>query len=509
MKLSVAVIQEKLGTAVKDANTVISSSLLHLERPVFYAGETELGSDILYITLAEKLNPNANYQAGSALICIGDPPDIYINDELELLIIDDSADIFELSNTIHQIFTNYECWDLNLQQGIRDQRSLQYLLELSDPIFENGLSIMNADYYMIAHTGLDALMDQQQLQLGEAGRISVEQVNLFKNDPKYNEIKNERDVFLYPAQLLPFQTLCKNIFLNHEFVFRLIISETNHPFAASDAALLEHLSQHLLRDSSYLANFHHDKNSQLAALLQSIILGNNYSQTNLTAELKNLDWHPDQVYCAAYIKPSSQDIYNATTTYFCNVIMQDFKESFAFSNNQSIFVLFNVSHIQESRDSYFKRINRLIKDGNFRIGYSHYADGLSHLKICFREAEIALEMGSRHQPQKWTHKFCDAVIPYIFNQMTEELPAQSLYSPIILRLQRYDLKNQTDYVKTLQAYFRNNMNAVQTAKDLFIHRATIVYRLERIKEIGETDLKNDDDLFHVSLTFKLIGLGLN
>lgn len=509
MKLSIALIQAKLRHAVKDNKTHVSSSLLHLDRPVFYAGETELCSDTLYIASADRLNPNASCQAGSALICIGNPPDRYINDALELLIIDDTADIFELSNTIHQIFTIYETWDLSFQQSIRDKRSLQHLLELSYPIFENGLSIMNADYYMIAHTGLDALMDQEQLQLGEAGRISVEQVNLFKNDPKYNEIKNERDVFLYPAQLLPFQTLCKNIFLNHAFVFRLIISETDHPFGESDAALLEHLSQHLLRDSSYLAVFHQDKNSQLAALLQSLILGNSFSQTNLTAELNHLDWRPDHIYCAAHIKPSSQDIYNATTTYFCNVIMQDFNESFAFSNKQSIFVLFNISHIQESRNSYFKRINRLIKDGNFRIGYSHYADGLSHLKICFREAEIALEMGTRYQPPKWTHKFCDAVMPYIFNTMTAELPAPSLYSPIILRLQCYDAKNQTDYVKTLQSYIRNNMNAVQTAKDLFIHRATIVYRLERIKEIGETDLKNDDDLFHIILTFKLIDFGLN
>lgn len=31
----------------------------------------------------------------------------------------------------------------------------------------------------------------------------------------------------------------------------------------------------------------------------------------------------------------------------------------------------------------------------------------------------------------------------------------------------------------------------------------------RIKEIGEADLKNDHDLFHISLTFKLIGMGFN
>lgn len=509
MNLSLTLLKEKLAAIVKDDNLNISGSLLHLPHPVFYAGQTGLDSHTLYITTAEKLPSDLTFMPASALICIGDPPENCYNDHLELLVIADTADIFALSNEIHQIYELYRTWDLNLQTCIREQKSLQHLADISEHIFGNGMSIMNADFYMIAHSAMNDSYDSHDLHLGASGRIPIEQVNLFKNDTVYNSIKDERAVFIYPSEVLPFRTLCKNIFLNDIFLFRIIVSETAQPFTESDAQILEYLSDHLIQDSDYLATFHRRKNSQLAALLQNIMLGNTYSQTAFEKELRPMGWHPDQIYCTAQIKPSSQDIYNVTTTYFCNVIMQDFRESFAFSNNQSIFVLFNVSHIQESRDSYFRRINRLIKDGNFRVGYSHYTDGLSNLKICFREAEIALQMGTRYQPQKWTHKFCDAVIPYIFNKMTEELPAQSLYSPIIDRLQSYDLKNQTDYVKTLRCYLRNNMNAVQTAKDLFIHRATIVYRLERIKEIGETDLKNNDDLFHISLTFKLIGLGLN
>jgi len=57
--------------------------------------------------------------------------------------------------------------------------------------------------------------------------------------------------------------------------------------------------------------------------------------------------------------------------------------------------------------------------------------------------------------------------------------------------------------KTLQSYIKNNLNAVQTVKKLFIHRSTMIYRLERIKEIGRTDLKNTDELLHIQLSLRL------
>lgn len=507
MNLSLALLKEKLKPIVKDANLGINCSLLHLPHPVFYAGEARLDSHILYISSAEKLSCDLAFMPASALISIGDPPPTFINDQLELLVIDETADIFELSNTIHKIYETYGIWDAELQMCLRRQKSLQHLADLSEHIFENGISIMNADFYMVAHSTMNASQDSDELHLGSSGRIPIEQVNLFKNDKDYNEIKNERDVFIYPAEVLPFRTLCKNIFLNDTFLFRIIVSEISHPFTDSDSQILEHLANQLIQDSDYLATFHRSKNSQLATLFQNIMSGNAYDQTAFEKELKQMNWSQNSTYCLVHIKPSSQDIYHTTTTYFCNVIMQDFRQTFAFSHVQSILVIINLDHLNEPRDVYFKKFNRMIKEGNFRVGYSNYCTGLKDLKDYFREAEIALEIGSRYDPAKSTHKFCDIVLPYMLNQISHELPGRLLVSPILLRLQKYDLKNHTDYVKTLEVFLNNNLNALQTAKDLFIHRATIVYRLERIKEIGKTDLKNKNDLLHLNLSFELINLG--
>lgn len=61
-------------------------------------------------------------------------------------------------------------------------------------------------------------------------------------------------------------------------------------------------------------------------------------------------------------------------------------------------------------------------------------------------------------------------------------------------------------MKTLRVYLDHNLNTVQSAKALFIHRSTFLYRLERIKAILETDFEDPEELFYLNLSFRLLDM---
>ena len=46
-------------------------------------------------------------------------------------------------------------------------------------------------------------------------------------------------------------------------------------------------------------------------------------------------------------------------------------------------------------------------------------------------------------------------------------------------------------------------SATATAEALFVHRSTLLYRLDRIAEIGKVDLKDADTRFHLDLSLRL------
>ena len=58
--------------------------------------------------------------------------------------------------------------------------------------------------------------------------------------------------------------------------------------------------------------------------------------------------------------------------------------------------------------------------------------------------------------------------------------------------------------KTLKAYLRNERNAVHTAKELFIHRSTLFYRLDRIKELIHIDLDDPSTRLYVNISYRIL-----
>ena len=67
----------------------------------------------------------------------------------------------------------------------------------------------------------------------------------------------------------------------------------------------------------------------------------------------------------------------------------------------------------------------------------------------------------------------------------EEVTA--FYDDTVAPLVRYDDQYRTDLVGTLESYFDNDCNMNATAANVFAHRHTVAYRLERVKELTGLD----------------------
>ena len=78
--------------------------------------------------------------------------------------------------------------------------------------------------------------------------------------------------------------------------------------------------------------------------------------------------------------------------------------------------------------------------------------------------------------------------------------------PGLQKLVEYDKNNGTDYVKTLSTYLRNYKNLSQTADDLFLHRNTILYRLNKIEEILQSSLDNHSLCLQLELGILLLDI---
>ena len=71
-------------------------------------------------------------------------------------------------------------------------------------------------------------------------------------------------------------------------------------------------------------------------------------------------------------------------------------------------------------------------------------------------------------------------------------PNLSSFRELVIPLVDYDRRRGSDLIKTLSVYFDTGANASETSDRLFLHRNSLLYRLERIQSLTGLDLKESD-----------------
>lgn len=507
MILSAEIISEYIEFPEKPAFFKCKDQLLHLARPVLLTNQTVLKSHTLYIAEAEAIPSTLRCEKHSALITIGMPADHIIKKMDNLIVYREPSDLSDLINQISRVYDLFDDWEKNLLSipfRSLTKNMYQQVLDDSTDIFENGISLMNNTFSIVFENEINIQHGDYQKTVAEQNfAMPSDFVSYFKYDKEYQKIVDEREVFYYDGDILPHRVLCKNIFLNDVFLFRIILTECIRPFRKSDELLLEFLSGFFTRFLQQNILQNPVAGDGLSRLLTEIIETGKSNHKVLESELQKLSWRTSHTYRIASVHASSGDLAISSLAYFSSEIMRTFPGTYAFQYQDQIVMLINETRTG-SIETYSHDLGVFVRENNFRVGISNFTDDVYTVPTMYRQAEMALTIGLSEKPMEWIHRFSNYTLQYIYNLLTSNSDLGQLYSPIYYRLERYDKENGSSYLETLRVYLNCNMNAVQAAKKLFIQRSTMIYRLKRIREIADNDLKDPDDLLHLYLTFSII-----
>ncbi|MEL7564226.1 MAG: PucR family transcriptional regulator ligand-binding domain-containing protein [Dehalobacterium sp.] len=144
-----------------------------------------------------------------------------------------------------------------------------------------------------------------------------------------------------------------------------------------------------------------------------------------------------------------------------------------------------------------------IPNKKFQIGVGGTYEGLEKIKISYEEAELAFQVAWQY-PRLYKPIFFRnlGTLPIMYN--IKELPlAGNLCHEYMDKLKMYDHENGTDLVNTLKCFLKNDCKVLTTSQKLYVHKNSVVYRLQKIMEITGLDIKKSDDLFLLMMVVKL------
>ncbi|MGN0452646.1 MAG: PucR family transcriptional regulator [Ruminococcus sp.] len=135
------------------------------------------------------------------------------------------------------------------------------------------------------------------------------------------------------------------------------------------------------------------------------------------------------------------------------------------------------------------------------IGIGTSVTGIKDLAHSFKEAQVALEVGKVFDTERSIVSYDNLGIARLVYQLPTTL-CDMFLKEVFKRGSIDSLDQETLF--TIQKFFENNLNVSETSRKLFVHRNTLVYRLEKIKKLTGLDLREFEDaiVFKVALMVK-------
>ena len=130
------------------------------------------------------------------------------------------------------------------------------------------------------------------------------------------------------------------------------------------------------------------------------------------------------------------------------------------------------------------------------IGISSVVEKLKDLARAYKEARVALEVGKVFDIERPVMSYENLGIGRLIYQLPTTL-CEIFLQEVFKKGSLESLDRET--LMTVQSFFENNLNVSETSRKLFVHRNTLVYRLEKIRKLTGLDLREFDH----AVTFKV------
>ena len=131
-----------------------------------------------------------------------------------------------------------------------------------------------------------------------------------------------------------------------------------------------------------------------------------------------------------------------------------------------------------------------------RVAYGTIIQEIQQVSRSYKEARMALNVGKIFYSEKRIHAYNRLGIGRLIYQLPVNL-CEMFMNEVFTDQMPDSFDEET--LTTINKFFENSLNVSETARQLFVHRNTLVYRLEKLQKSTGLDIRVFDD----ALTFKI------
>lgn len=428
----------------------------------------------------------------------------------------------KLLQTLFEIMLELQNWDIDMKDALLYDMPLSQLINMGMKMIPHPYALIDAGLRTIAHSSeyhLQPIFLSDSTALAKDLEITNNTVQLPQEaaetlieDESYHEASKIRSPFYFPEEPEKFNYYCINAFNAETYVARLLISlpVNQTRLERGEELLFQHFSLYIIEAYQRFAgnlDGGSRQNDALHGLLHTFVSKDDSVERNVIENtLESYSWNNHDEYAIVRLEFFEGPNWDRASVYFCSYLEREWPNSCAITHEDAIFWIINFSQIRtiSPKSTFMHALIDTMSTHACQAGISDRFRNFSELSSYIRQAELALELGRAKRPHLWYHVFSDYAFEYMLMQTEREFSPKQICHKGLLQLLDYDKKHKTDFANTLYHYLQNNCNTTHTAEKLFIHRSSLLRRLEKIKSIANSDYNDPDEKLYLLLSYKLL-----
>lgn len=466
---------------------------------------TELIQKYLYVGTADSINPEYLMQENFLFILTGHSPVEYDKILSSCIFISESYNYLEVFEKLQCFFEKVFTWAFSIQAALNQDAGISRLCELSIDFFQNPLFVHDDQFFVISCPKWLPGMIKWDTDARTGRKITpVNIINDFKIDKEYMQTLHTDGPQIFSAALRGYRILYMNIRDGSRYHGRLCICELQTSFRPIHFFAVGYLVKMFVLSLRKRSLYRESLSNTLESFFTDILKEEITDKEQIASGISPLSWNICDKYLCLKMGIEHRDVDILSTDTTICYIETNLLGSYAFLYESDILIIVNLSIGKYTRMEVLSKLSYLLREGLFKAGSSIVFKDFSRFPDYYLQAKIALEYGKRSSSMVWHYEFENYALKYICDQATKELSKELISSDKIQILKNYDIHNNTSLYKTLAVYLKNEKNIMKTSRELFIHRSTLFYRLERIQNLTGADLEDMLSRIYILLSYVML-----
>lgn len=380
--------------------------------------------------------------------------------------------------------------------------SIDELAQFTYQKFKLPLIVADSGYRLIAYAGGEDINDPYWQQIIYSGEPTDHTIMKFYIDDGLMEVITGSNEALYIdwGVCVDYPQTSGPIYIDNNlegFVSILFMDEERLDFSLKLNNLLRQFCGILMQSNNFRLT--HAINPVKELLAQKFFDIKSYTDlASLEGYLKIVQHQPN--YCIVVLSEKNQD-----TLLFSRMKSQIVKESsniLYYEKEQKLYLLFYQLGDANLDQSFLN----LITQSESYCGVSAVFDSLEQREAYIQQADFAHDSARLLNRSSQCMYYSESLSEAFLLHRLKEFRAENVIPEELQNLFTYDKVHETELAKTLKRYLylRNDIN--KTSNALHVHRNTLIYRLNKIRDLTEVEIDDPEVAWTFQLVFRVLEL---